>query len=943
ISCFTLITQGQVTYNTTNWRYSNPTPFGFTVLDLDFFDNARGIAVGQAGVAYTTNGGTNWTYGPLTYVNAAGQQLPAVMSDVHYVSTNTAYVVGSGGMMAKTTNGGVTWSFVTTPFFNSNRNINAVWFTDDNTGYIGGQWNTPDSIPKLYVTRNGGASWDSLAAPIGGKTRVGYINNPNLAPLIWDVTAKGKEIWRIEFTSSGVGYVTGGGQVHFPPIPAANASTCLPTGGTVGTSANNAALVWKFQNGVLTDYSLSKERLGYSGINTNTVTCGTQYNAAAIAPAIQQYRALSIINDNQIVLMSFNNNCVVRVNTGPADNTVNLATGQPEQGRYEILNFPFPPTQGPNAGPPIPNPQVLNASNPYQLRRASNGKLFSSGNFARMWTSVDNGNNWVEESSLPKGENFSTFATWALEITPTGRFISAGSNGVWADSVPGGQWRTPYKTVPLVVTHFEMEFPDCNNGMAVGGPSVTVTEDGGKTWQDKRRQDFANLNIAINGLAYPIPGMAYLVTNAGTIYNTTDKGTTLDPLYNNVALQFDDVDASGKDTVWAVAYSAFSVPAASRTTTIVRSYNGGASWQTFGGFPVGTTAPRFSRMSFGSRTVGYIAGSRNAVYKTTDGGATWTNISPFPALNNGPTGFPNAFVTYTEIQALDANTVVVIGNMFTNTGIRRVYRTTNGGTTWTDITGNLATDAPGNIVGLRMHDANNGYVTSGSQLFKTTDGGATWIKDVSPTGNIFETMSFAPSKVLPSVSMQNRILFVTGIAAPQANGTIMEYGDTTLLKMSVSETTTNASCTSPNSGTITVTVNGGIAPYRYSINGGPFQTSNVFTGQSQGPKTLTVQDAYCGLITKTVTVGFNNNLTVTATPADTSVCAGAPVQLRATGNATAYLWTPGAGLSAGNISNPVARVNAPTVYTVRATTSACTTTATVRISIRPNPVITAGP
>ncbi len=946
-SLFTLIVQAQTTFNTTNWRYSNPRQFGFTILDLDFFDDNRGIAVGAGGLSYTRDGGKSWIYGPLTYVNAAGQVTVTTLNDVHFITSGTAYVVGNSGMMAKTTDGGATWSFVTTPLFNNSRNINAVWFVNENTGYIGGQWNTSDSIPKLYVTRNGGASWDSISAPIGGKTRVGYINNPNLAPIDLDINAKGKEIFRIEFLDESTGYVSGSGSSIFIPITRANAN-CTAATTTVTTGSNNASLLWKVKNGVLTDYSLSKERLGYTGINNNTIACTTLYGT--ITPQSQQFRAMNIINDSTVVLMSFNNNVVVKVMTGVNDSTRNINLPSAfEKGRYQLLNFPFPPTQGPQAGPSIPSPQVLNASNPYVIVRAANGKLFAtsgSSTFApenRIWTSIDTGRNWVQERSLPTGENFSTFTTWVLEITPTGRFVAGGDNGVVSDSIPGGRWASTYKTNPVALTSVDIDFPDCDNGIAVGGASITVTEDGGKTWQDKRRADFANLNISITGISYVSPGRAYLTTNAGTLYITTDKGTTLDPLYANANLQIDDVAAIGNDTIWAVAYSAFSVPAANRTSSVLRSVDGGATWQQVGGFPVGTTSPRISRMSFANRQVGYIAGSRNAVYKTTDGGVTWTNISPFPSLNNAPTGFASAFVTYQEIQALDENTVVVIGNMFTNTGVRRVYKTTDGGATWQDITGNIATDSPGNIVGLRMHDGNNGYVTSGNNLFKTTNGGATWVKDIAPATNIFETLGFAPSKVAPSVAMENRLLFVTGISVPRANGTMMEYGDTTLLNVTSSVTVTNASCTNPNGGSITVTANGGIRPYSYSINGVTYQPSNVFSGLTQGARTVYIRDAYCNLDSLPAQVGFINNLTVAVSPADTSVCSGAPVPLRATATQGAsFAWAPASNLSAANISNPVATPTAPVQYTVTATLNGCTATATATVGIRPNPFVTAG-
>ena len=936
------LTHAQGQYNTTNWRFSNPKQFGFTVFDVDFFDNNNVLAVGaDGGIAKSTNGGTTWKYGPFTFVDATGQRVKQSFLDVHYISANIAYAVGSRGLMAKTTDGGDTWTFVTTPLFANSRNINACWFLDENRGYIGGQFNTLDSIPKLYYTANGGNTWDSLAAPIPtGKTKVGYINNPNLPPLQWDISHKNKEIFRIEFLNENTGYVSGSASLLFPRFPSAAAATCLPNGNTTSTGSSDAPLVWKFSNGSLQDFSPSKERLGYTGINSTNITCTTTYGS--ISPQSQLYRAFSIISDSSIVLMSFNNNIVLKINTGVNDSTLNVNfAGVYEKGRYEILNFPFPPLSAPS----IPTPQVLLASNPYRIKKAASGKLYVSTNFANLWTSIDTGRNWIQEKSLPQGQNYSNLGTWALDIAPNGKFLSMGTNGVTADSIAGGTWTSTYHAVPPAVGHTHAEFVDCNNGILAGSSNITVTEDGGKTWIDKNRPDFANSFYSINGLAYPSLTKAFFGVSNGVIYSSADKGTTLDPAYTNINFQMNGISAVGNDTVYVTAYSQFSTPAANRTNNIFRSFDGGVTWSAIAGFPVGSTSPNLSKISFSSHNVGYVAGTRNGIYKTTDAGATWTSINPFPALNEAPTGFPNAYLSYQEIQALDDNTVFAIGNMFTSTGVKRVYKTVNGGTTWTDITGNLETLLPiGNLIGLKMSDANNGYVTAGSILFKTTDGGANWTMDIAPANNLFETMAFAPATVPAAVPFQNRKLFLSGLSFPQANGTIMEYGDTLNINVNADLVITNATCTSLNGGSIIANTSGGIAPYTYSINGGAFQTSNSFTGLAQGTYTITIKDAFCSEQIKTATVAFNDNLTVSATPADTLVCAGAPVQLNAISVANAtYAWSPANGLSSTTIANPIATVNSNTTFTVTATLGTCSKTATVTVGIKPNPVVNAGP
>jgi len=944
---------GQGSYNSTTWKFSNPKQFGFTVFDVDYFDNNNVIAVGaDGGIAKSTDGGTNWTYGVFTYVNNTGLTTKATFTDVHYITANIAYAVGSGGCMAKTTDGGTTWSMVNTPLFANGRSINTCWFLDQNKGYIGGQWNTADSIPKVYVTNNGGATWDSLATPaINGTTKVGFINNSTYPAIDYPITAKAKEIFRIQFSSANIGYVTGGGTSLFPSlgIPNITSTTTCAFTSTQTTGSQNASLLWKFDNGTLIDYSLSKERLGYLGYNpTAVLNCTSKFGS--VSQTSQGYRTFNIINDSLVVLASNNNSIVVRVRTGKNDSTLNVnKPGFFERGKYEIMNTG--PSGAPAGYPVISAGTDFVISNPYVMVRAANGRLFmnsGSNQFSPeniMWTSNDTGRTWQKGRNLPTGRTYSTATTIAMDIAPNGKFLALGNNGVVSDSIPGGSWQSSYVSVPYTVSHFASDFADCNNGILAGGGSITVTEDGGNTWQDKVRGDFINSNYSINGIAYPAVNKAYFAVSNGILYFSADKGTTLDPLYSNFDYQMQGVAARG-DSIWVVGYSQFSVPSANRTSAVFRSFDAGATWQVIGGFPVNTLNEQLTKIAFPSRNVGYIAGARNAVYKTTDAGATWTKISPFPSLNDGPTGFANARVTYQEIQALDENTVFLIGNMFTNTGVKRVYRTTDGGANWVDITGNLSALLPvGNLIGMTWHDANNGYVSAGSALFRTTDGGANWTMDIAPTNSLFETMAFAPRTVPAGITFTNRKLFVTGVAAPASNASIMEYGNPLNINVNFNQTVVNANCTNPNGGSITISASGGLPPYQYSINGGAFQSSNVFSGLNQGAKTITVKDAFCGVLTKTVTVGFTDNLTLTTTPAvDTTVCAGAPVPLVATSNTgSTFAWSPSAGLSNAAVSNPTATVNSPAAYTVTASLNGCVRTRTINIRINPNPVISAGP
>jgi photosystem II stability/assembly factor-like uncharacterized protein/subtilisin-like proprotein convertase family protein len=932
-----LVTGGSVFgqgYNTTNWKFSNPKQFGFTVLDVDYFDNNNAIAVGSnGGIAKTIDAGKNWTYGVFTYLNPTSFKVTANFNDVHYVTSTVAYAVGSLGAMAKTTDGGATWNFVATPLLPNTKNINACWFVDASKGYIGGeQNNTPDSLPKLYVTLNGGATWDSIAAPaVNGVSRVGYINNPLIPSVLYPVDAKLKEIFRIEFLNANTGYISGSnsyGVTLFPNVSfrATSAAVCTPLATFLTSGSMGAALLWKFNNGVLTDYSISKERLGYFGINLApaSITCTSAFGS--ITPVTQQYRAMNIYNDSTVVLMSFNNNTVVKVRTGVNDSTANPnAPGVFEKGKYEVLNFPFPPTAGPNAGPPIPNPQVLLASNPYQMRRTANGTLIVNGNFGRMHKSVDTGRNWIADVTLPQGQNYSGNGVWAMDIAPNGRILSMGSNGVVADSLPGGAWASNYITTPLSASYNDMEFVDCNNGIAAGGSSITVTNDGGNTWIDRFSPVLQALNANITHLSYVSPTKVYFTTSIGNIYRSANQGVNLSPVFGEpLGGQINDIAWQGNDSLWACGFSSFSVPTASRQGKIYRSFNNAATWDTIPVGPIGSLSFTPRAMDFPTRSIGYVCGTRNYVFKTTDAGATWTDITPFPALT------PQ--VTYTNMQALNKDTIFVVGVGFPR---KVVYRTTDGGANWTDITSNILTLGVGNLNGILMHDINNGYVmTPGGALLVTTNGGTSWTLDLAPTGNLFTTAAFVPRAVGPGVNIVNRKMLVSG---PNISGApIMEYGNPANTQVNSTELIAGAACSTPNSGSITITATGGLAPYQYRLNAGPFQNSNVFSGLAAGTYTITIKDAYCGLLTKTVTIALNDDQILNTNITSATICAGAPVQLIASGNSTTYSWSPALGLSNPNIANPIASPLVTTTYTVTATLNSCVKTKSITINVNPN-------
>ena len=185
-----------------------------------------------------------------------------------------------------------------------------------------------------------------------------------------------------------------------------------------------------------------------------------------------------------------------------------------------------------------------------------------------------------------------------------------------------------------------------------------------------------------SGSAYPTTSKAYFAVNNGIIYTSTDQATTLDPAYTNTSFQMRDVAAIGNDTVWAVGNNTVQYSCAQRTSKVFRSVDGGLTWTIHGSFPVGSLDQSFTDIEFPSRQVGYVAGNRDTIWKTTDAGATWFKL-PLPTPGNPIS------ISCNDLFALDENTVFLVGVGFGATTRTVVFKTIDGGNTWTDISSNI--------------------------------------------------------------------------------------------------------------------------------------------------------------------------------------------------------------------------------------------------------------
>jgi photosystem II stability/assembly factor-like uncharacterized protein len=150
---------------------------------------------------------------------------------------------------------------------------------------------------------------------------------------------------------------------------------------------------------------------------------------------------------------------------------------------------------------------------------------------------------------------------------------------------------------------------------------------------------------------------------------------------------------------------------ASNYHQVYRSGNGGKTWQGVSG----SSSESSLAVSWDHPDVVYAA-NRNRIKKSTDGGVTWTDITA---------GLPGPPVHMVVAPGNDAT--VYAGVDRTPSG---VYRTSNGGSTWSRMSNGLPTGVTFDALAINPSSPLVLLVATSGGMFATTDGAGTW----SPAG-----------------------------------------------------------------------------------------------------------------------------------------------------------------------------------------------------------------
>jgi len=328
--------------------------------------------------------------------------------------------------------------------------------------------------------------------------------------------------------------------------------------------------------------------------------------------------------------------------------------------------------------------------------------------------STNGGSTWASQSSFHADQH-----AMAWDPNVAGRVYLGNDGGVYRSQANGSPPWTP-GTVQPFTQYYSLDVGEQDPNRIVGGAQdngcsrsyTTANPDQWNTWACADGLEtlisFENQNIVYGCSQY---GSCVRSTNGGDS-SSGIGGTTSSRRNWLTPLVFDPSDAD-------VMYYAGNI--------VNRSTNGGVSWTAISPDLTGGDTHPEDAYPFGTVTT-VAAGKNNPLmlYAGTDDGRLWhtsTGGSPW-SLASDP-DLPSRWVTRVVVDPANAAVAYVAFSGFRNADASPyVLKTMDGGVSWADITGNLP-QAPVNALAL----TGTGLVASTDMgVFLTTNGGAMWLR-----------------------------------------------------------------------------------------------------------------------------------------------------------------------------------------------------------------------
>ena len=339
---------------------------------------------------------------------------------------------------------------------------------------------------------------------------------------------------------------------------------------------------------------------------------------------------------------------------------------------------------------PIAFPNYTNPPNIAEMEFVDNQKGWIIGRGV-VGKTTDGGQTWINE--VPLGAGSISFSE--LEVIDFNNVWVAGNSGAIQQTTDGGNSWTNHYDFQMSHIYYGLRFINSQVGWVTGGDShIRRTLDGGQTWETLSFPSatfltYGDLHIFNQDRVY-LSGGYQLTVESGTLQWDTVVYTS----YNFLPSAFDFKDSL---TGWA----------GNNTNNLYKTIDGACTWSKVN---TGYSGGLGSICVFGNTIIAGSGSFNPNMTHSKDGGQTWTQQP-----------LPNATYGVDQITLLDANNGYLRAD-------NRIYKTTDGGDTWTFLL--ISEDFD-----MYFLDQQNGWVSAfAGSVKKTTDGGSTWSSIYPPNG-----------------------------------------------------------------------------------------------------------------------------------------------------------------------------------------------------------------
>ncbi|MBS1492405.1 MAG: T9SS type A sorting domain-containing protein [Bacteroidetes bacterium] len=641
-------------YGTATWQSVTPTGMFYQVTNANYVSgrtnsiafhptnaNIMYIATAGGGVWKTTNGGVNWTVMTDGLSNIAGGDIaidPNNPNVLYFGTGELNYSLDShyGDGIFKSTDAGLTWAQVAPYSLNSNYSKIIVTPSNSNIVYAAGK-------NGVFRSINAGANWSQLSS-------AGNVNS-----LIMDYT-NNQIMYFTNSANTGAGAVrksTDGGTTWV------NLTNGLPTGGLgrspmVMSTTDHLTLYLGFASSssgsLLGVYKTTDGGSNWTLQNNSTNYMGTQGwydNAMAIKPGTTDF----IVTGGLDLYNSTNSGTTLTKRT-------NWSTGTTSNFCHADIHY-----------------LTYNPLNNY-LYCCSDGGIYQSTNDGASWTDLN-----------------TTISTL--------QYQSADYDPVNPSLMQGGCQDNNKQT-------------STNNGLVW---VQRTTGDGGYTVIDAENSQYV--------YGQYVNGSIQRSANSGASFSDiTPTGSAGGLFYNpyEMASGNSQFIVFGRADVWV--------------TSNARTASSGSGWTQIA--TTTTVSGSVSGIGIGNGTNPtkiYIGTSNGRILSTSNGGTNWTTYTGLPYISDFAVDKTNDDICYVSCAGTSQS--------------QKVFKTTNGGVTWVNISGNLPNAAVNTII-LRNAAPRAIFVGTDLGVYMSYNDGATWSLHNTgmPTVEIFDLKYREGNKIL---------------------------------------------------------------------------------------------------------------------------------------------------------------------------------------------------